>query len=208
MKIGVSVSKTVEKQRKNVGRASGEPSENSLKTSVFFFGRKWIDQSRGHCNKDSKTQSPLKEGDHHSGGHRPPHDLAGTHRQRQENPVTQGVTQRPALAAAHPRMAPHLKRQACSTRFRRSGTSRRDRALANCARKDLVSDDHLPPTSIAKTTKRARLRGPTNSGYRRSFRLRAAVRTTPSRSAAPWCGEPSQCMAHTSVVSIASWHPP
>ena len=56
--------------------------------------------------------------------------------------------------------------------------------------------------------RRARLRGPTNSGYRRSFRLRAAVRTTPSHSAAPWCGEPSQCMAHTSVVSIASWHPP
>ena len=77
---------------------------------------------------------------------------------------------------------------------------RRVSALAKCARKDLVSDDHLPPTSIAKTTKRARLRGPTNSGYRRSFRLWAAVRTTPSRS--------SQCMQHTSVVSIASWHPP
>ena len=39
-------------------------------------------------------------------------------------------------------------------------------------------------------------------------RLLARWSTTPSVSAAPVCGEPSPCKAHTSVVSKANWDPP
>ena len=55
--------------------------------------------------------------------------------------------------------------------------------LLSCSfanRKDVVSVDMRPPTSIPKTTKRARLRGPTSSGYVRSFLRRTLCKTTPS----------------------------
>ena len=75
-------------------------------------------------------------------------------------------------------------RQACSARLRRSDGSCLERAFANWAMNDLVSEDHLPPTSTARNTRRARDRGPTISGHVLSFLLRAACATTPSASAA------------------------
>ena len=101
-----------------------------------------------------------------------------------------------------PVRAPHRIRHACSNLFcRRKGCSRA-LDLASWATKVCNSGDHLPPTSMAKTVRRARL------PLLRSLRLLARWSTTPSMSAAPVCGEPSQCEAHTSVVSKANWDPP
>ena len=103
--------------------------------------------------------------------------------------------------------SPHIH-HACSNLFcRRKGCSRA-LDLANWATKVCNSCDHLPPTSMAKTTRCARLPLPTSSGFLRSLRLLARWSTTPSVAAAPVCGEPSQCKAHTSVVSKANWDPP
>ena len=60
---------------------------------------------------------------------------------------------------------------------------------------------NLPPTSIASTTNLALLLGAMSSGYVRSFLRLAATRTTPSRSAAPRCGDPSPRRGDTIVVS-------
>ena len=80
-----------------------------------------------------------------------------------------------AFAAAHARKAPHRIRHACSNLFcRRKGCSRA-LDLASWATKDCNSGDHLPPTSIAKTTRRARLPLPTSSGCLRSLRLLARL---------------------------------
>ena len=58
-------------------------------------------------------------------------------------------------------------------------------------KKDIVSADQRPPTSPAKTTSLALPRGPTNSGYVRSFLLLlAAVNAAP---AVPGRAVPSQC---------------
>ena len=51
--------------------------------------------------------------------------------------------------------------------------------------KILVSSDKRPPTSTPATSNRALLRGPTSSGYLRSFPLLAAARATPSSPEAP-----------------------
>ena len=80
--------------------------------------------------------------------------------------------------------------------------------MASWATKDCNSGDRLPPTSMAKTTRRARLPLPTSSVYLRSLRVLAQWSTTPSVSAAPVCGDPSQCKFHTSVVSNANCDPP
>ena len=55
-----------------------------------------------------------------------------------------------------------------------------------------VSGAHLPPTSTPMTTSLARARGPTNSGYVLDFRSAAAVKATPSSTAARHRGVPSQ----------------
>ena len=60
-----------------------------------------------------------------------------------------------------------------------------------------------PPISLARTTKRARLRGPESSGYVLTFKRLAVAKTAPSTPAALECGEPSQCRGDTSVVSTA-----
>ena len=72
----------------------------------------------------------------------------------------------------------------------------------------MVSVDMRPPTSIPKTTKRARLRGPTSSGYVRSFLRRALCKTTTSMFSAPLCGDPSQWRALTTAASTTNWQPP
>ena len=65
-----------------------------------------------------------------------------------------------------------------------------------------------PTTARAKTTKRARLSGRTNSGYVVSFFFRARLRAMASLSDAPRCGWPSRCTADTKVVSTANCAPP
>ena len=86
--------------------------------------------------------------------------------------------------------------------------SPRAQAFARCLMKDTVSSDHLPATSPANTTNLALRPGRTNSANVRSFCRLAATRTAPSTSAAPLCGDPSQCNDDTSVVSTASCAPP
>ena len=73
--------------------------------------------------------------------------------------------------------------------------SHRARALARSLRKICVSRDHLPPTSTASTTRRARVPRPKSSGYVLSFLRRAATKATPSSSAAPRWGSPFACRA-------------
>ena len=75
-----------------------------------------------------------------------------------------------AFGAARERIAPHRILQACSALFCRRRGSRRAFAFASRATKVRVSGENLPPTSKANTTRRARLPGPTNSGYRSSLR--------------------------------------
>ena len=112
------------------------------------------------------------------------------------------------LAAAQEMIAYHRNLHACSTRCCVSRGSDLARALANRRTKILASSDHLPPTSRAKTTRRAREPGPTSSGYVLSFVRRASARATPSQSAAPRLGTPSPLSADTKVVSTASCTPP
>ena len=64
---------------------------------------------------------------------------------------------------------PHRKRQACSARRRNNQVSCLALTLASWLTKILVSSDQRPPTSTPATSNRALLRGPTNSGYLRSF---------------------------------------
>ena len=113
-----------------------------------------------------------------------------------------------ARAALHARMEAHRNLHACSTRARRIRGSDLAFARARSRRKIWVSLDQRPPTSPARTTNRARARGPTSSGYVRSFLRRARVRTAPSICAAPGLADPSQWSGETSVVSTASCIPP
>ena len=80
-------------------------------------------------------------------------------------------------------------------------------ALANCRRNDCVSADHLPPTSLAKTTNLALPCSPDSSGYARSFLRRALSRAAPSSPAHRACGVPSRRRGETSVVSRATCAP-
>ena len=64
------------------------------------------------------------------------------------------------------------------------------------------------PTSTPNTTKRLLALGPTSSGYRPSFRRRAASRATPGVCPARGLAVPSLRSAFTFVVSTASWAPP
>ena len=111
-----------------------------------------------------------------------------------------------ALATVQEKSEPHLRRQACSTLLRSKGGT--DRALARARElKNLcVSWDHRPQTSTASTTKRARPRRPTNSGYLRSLRCRVAAKATPSTCTRR--GTPLAWSVLTMVVSTASWAPP
>ena len=70
------------------------------------------------------------------------------------------------LAAAHEMIPYQRSLHACYSRRCVSRGSDRARALANSRRKMLASSDHLPPTSKARTTRRARAPSPTNSGGR------------------------------------------
>ena len=63
-----------------------------------------------------------------------------------------------ARAALHARVAAQRILQACSALFLKIGGSERAFARAKMRRNVCVSSDHLPPTSPAKTTRRARER--------------------------------------------------
>ena len=99
-------------------------------------------------------------------------------------------------------------RHACSARLRINHTSWRDFALASKLMNCRASSDHRPDASIPKTTCRALARGPTSSGHLLSFRRLAAVKATPSTSAAPLLAVPSPRRVLTMVASIASCAPP
>ena len=113
-----------------------------------------------------------------------------------------------ALALAQAKIAPHHIHHDCSARLRMRAVSCLARAFANWLKKDVVSVDMRPPTSTSRTTRRALVRGPTSSGYVRSFLWRALCKTTPSMFSAPLCGDPSQWRALTTVASTATWNPP
>ena len=125
------------------------------------------------------------------------HPLASPHVQRQG--------QRPSPAAR--KQDPHRKSQAWRTRCCKRGGSWRALALDNWQRKYRLSSDHLPPTSQASTTRRARPCSPANSGYRRCFRRRAANKAAPLKSAHWGCGTPSRPRGDTIVVSMANCAP-
>ena len=67
-------------------------------------------------------------------------------------------------AAEQAKMVPHLSRHVCSTLRRRMLGSHFALALASNRTKVFTSHDHRPPTSPARTTRRALARGPTSSG--------------------------------------------
>ena len=102
---------------------------------------------------------------------------------------------------------PHLRHHACSTRRRKMRFSHLALARASWVKNDRVSSEKRPPTSTPSTTKRARARLPTSSGYVASLRLRALVTLAPSSTAARVVGRPSLRSAHTKVVSTANWAP-
>ena len=103
-----------------------------------------------------------------------------------------------ALVAAQHKSPTHLNLHACSALLRKIMGSHLARAFARRVRNCLVSSDHRPPTSPARTTNRA---------LPLSF-LRLAAKTAPATWAARGCAEPSQCKTDTTVVSTASWGNP
>ena len=139
-----------------------------------------------------------------------PLPLRGTKRVAPSEPIAVRRSKRDkanALAAAQDSIAPHLSRQTCSTLLRETNGSALDLALANWLMKDRVSSDHRPPTSPARTTKRARRWEATSSGYALSFRRLAALRANPSVEGAPGRADPSPWSGLTNVVSTASCAP-
>ena len=72
----------------------------------------------------------------------------------------------------------------------------------NWFEKLLVSPDQCHPTSLARTTRRVRVRCQTSSGFLRSFLRRATTVAATSTCATLALGETSQCKTGTSVVSI------
>ena len=131
-----------------------------------------------------------------------------------KHPSAPPLTRRSRMEAANARAALHVRvaaqriLQACSTLFLKIGGSERAFARAKMRRNVCVSSDHLPPTSPAKTTRRARERRPTNSGCVRSFLRRAWAKMMPSMFAVPGLAVPTPRMGDTRVVSIASCAPP
>ena len=80
--------------------------------------------------------------------------------------------------------------------------------LAKHQMKSLVFWDHLPPTSSAITTSRARPFPRHNSGYVLSLCLRASANACPSLLSAFRRCVPSACNGETTVASMANWLPP
>ena len=77
--------------------------------------------------------------------------------------------------------------------------------LGLCQKRQKPSCLLRPPSpNLARTTKRARSRGPESSGQVLSFKRLAVAKTAPSTSTGLGCGEPSQCRGYTNVVSTAS----
>ena len=79
-------------------------------------------------------------------------------------------------------------------------------ARARLLMKAAASSLHLPPTSIASTTKRQRWLW-RRSGYVLSLLLRASCRAAPANLPARRLGWPSRVRGETRVVSTASWAP-
>ena len=114
--------------------------------------------------------------------------------------TTVGSDSAKARALAHDRIMLHRQIHANLALVRRVGG-------ASCRRKDCVSEDHRPPTSLARTTSLALPCAPESSGYTRSFLLRAARKAAPSSLAQRLCGTPLRLKGDTRVVSTASCAP-
>ena len=94
-----------------------------------------------------------------------------------------------------------------STKPRGLGPSRLPELSRLQSRKLAVSSDHLPPTSAARTTKRARPLSPASSGSVLSFFLRASSRAAPLWSAALLRAVPSRLRGDTNVGSVKEGQP-
>ena len=94
-------------------------------------------------------------------------------------PNSEGAT---ARATTQDTVEPQRMRQACSARRRRSGSSPRARALASNLMKSWDLLDQRLPTSTPNITSLLYRSGRIGAGYRRSFRHRAASKTTPALS--------------------------
>ena len=101
-------------------------------------------------------------------------------------------------ATAHATMPPHRMRHACSARCLIKGSSLRAREMASELRKPLVSSDHRPPTSTAKTTKSARRPGPKNFGQVPPS-LRELLSKLLHHSSRPPVSEPHLYAEHTPI---------
>ena len=98
------------------------------------------------------------------------------------------------LADAHASMEHHPSRHACSTRRCMRRISSRQLAVAKWLTNALVSADHRPPISPARTTSSARPPGRNNSGEVRSLRRLAATRGS--------LAFPSACLSETLAVHV------
>ena len=94
---------------------------------------------------------------------------------------------------------PHSRKPISCSIARSMPSSSRDIARASCRRKACVSKDHLPPTSLARTTSLALPCAPESSGCTRSFLLPT---TTTVRGAVP-SQRRNQCGVHCDLCSVA-----
>ena len=95
-----------------------------------------------------------------------------------------------ALDALQAKMLLHLRSHAALTRFWRSKGADRECALARARKNCAVSSDHLPPTSAARTTRRALPPSPEQSSSpgwwgQLSTQLRPTVRAETASTPAP-----------------------
>ena len=186
----------------------GNANESSLYIRLFFFSTPLLKNKshQNHIKQQSTTEQKT-----------PPswretsltvvtnHLMTGRHSPL--SPVEPPNSRRDAaiaLAEAHPRIAPHLMRHACSARLCKRSTLTRLSwptgqgktwyQLTTCPN---FHCEHHQSNSTSRS----------HQFWEESlFRLRAVSRNN-SRSAARTCGEPSQCIAHTRSCQTSRFYP-
>ena len=151
-------------------------------SSLFFF-----------CTTQLKAQSsrsyPLTE---HDGNHPTPSCTDGVGPSTPGEQFSDKRERANARAAEHANIELHrLSHAACALPCKICGTPR-TLAESKHLRKWAVSNENLPPTSPAKTTRRALPLSPTSSGYRASLRRLATERHAPLTVAALGLASPSR----------------
>ena len=157
-------------------RMTGECVCERTDPNNFFLGK---NQSNG-AKLETKQRLPVTHSNPRSGPRSPPPGWWGPPHQRLLPNAGSARKGQKTRAAVQANIEPQRILHACSTRLRITGVSERALALASRLKNALVSSDHRPFTSPAQTTKRARARGTTNSGYVASFLRRATSKTAPS----------------------------